>query len=369
MDFQALFLDIPAVTRTYLAGCVLTTACCATGIISPFSLYFSVHMIFAKGQIWRLITNFLYFGSKFGLDFFFHMFFLTRYARSLEQETFAGRKADFAWMLVMGAGIMLLIAPLASLPFLGNSLTFMLVYLWSRRNPFTRISFLGFFNFTAPYLPWVLLGFSMLLENDVKIDLLGILVGHLYYFSRFVYPEMTNNQIELFKTPHFMRDSMCIRNEFERIKQGKDFKALDTNRYAVRGPTKDQLRSLSGANRESVWRSETENAYARMSEEENRIQNLELCKRFGTFLWAKHAEEMSKIDSWIGDQVSGVQESKNNINRKRAYEQSRKKPELEQLEAEWWQLVTRNNETQLAIELAERKVKRLKLTAKKRGLL
>ena len=78
---------------------------------------------------------------------------------------------------------------------------------------------------------------------------------------------------------------------------------------------------------------------------------------------------MSKIDSWIGDQVSGVQESKNNINRKRAYEQSRKKPELEQLEAEWWQLVTRNNETQLAIELAERKVKRLKLTAKKRGLL
>jgi len=205
MDFQALFMDIPMVTRTYLAGCVLTTAACATGIISPFSLYFSVHMIFVKGQVWRLITNFLYFGSKFGLDFFFHMFFLTRYARSLEQETFAGRKADFAWMLMMGAGIMLLIAPLASLPFLGNSLTFMLVYLWSRRNPFTRISFLGFFNFTAPYLPWVLLGFSMLLENDVKIDLLGILVGHLYYFSRFVYPEMTNNQIELFKAPHFMR--------------------------------------------------------------------------------------------------------------------------------------------------------------------
>merc|ERR1719492_424933 len=97
--------------------------------------------------------------------------------------------------------------------------------------------------------------------------------------------------------------------------------------------------------------------------------NLELLKRFGTFSWARHADEMSKVDTWISEQVSNIQEAKDNVNRKRAYEQTIKKPELEQLEAEWWSLVTRNNETQLAIELAERKVKRLKLTAKKRGLL
>jgi len=29
------------------------------------------------------------------------------------------------------------------------------VYVWSRRNPFVQMSFLGLFNFTAPYLPWV----------------------------------------------------------------------------------------------------------------------------------------------------------------------------------------------------------------------
>lgn len=27
--------------------------------------------------------------------------------------------------------------------------------MWSRRNPFVQMSFLGLFNFTAPYLPWV----------------------------------------------------------------------------------------------------------------------------------------------------------------------------------------------------------------------
>jgi Derlin-2/3 len=34
------------------------------------------------------------------------------------------------------------------------------VYVWSRRNTNVTMSFLGLFNFTAPYLPWVILGFG-----------------------------------------------------------------------------------------------------------------------------------------------------------------------------------------------------------------
>jgi Derlin-2/3 len=37
--------------------------------------------------------------------------------------------------------------------FVGNSLAFMTVYIWSRRNRFARMNFLGLFTFTAPYLP------------------------------------------------------------------------------------------------------------------------------------------------------------------------------------------------------------------------
>ncbi len=69
--------------------------------------------------------------------------------------------------------------------FLGSSLTFMMVYIWARRNPFVRMSFLGLFTFTAPYLPWVLLGFSFVLGNDAMVDSLGIAIGHLYYFVSF----------------------------------------------------------------------------------------------------------------------------------------------------------------------------------------
>jgi hypothetical protein len=38
-----------------------------------------------------------------GLDFVFHMFFLVKYAKSLEEESFRGRSADFLWMLLFGA--------------------------------------------------------------------------------------------------------------------------------------------------------------------------------------------------------------------------------------------------------------------------
>jgi len=50
------------------------------------------------------------------------------------------------------------------------------------------MSFLGVFSFNAPYLPWVMLGFSVLLGNPVTIDIIGIFVGHTYYFLEYVYP-------------------------------------------------------------------------------------------------------------------------------------------------------------------------------------
>jgi hypothetical protein len=43
-------------------------------------------------QVWRLFTNFFFFGS-ISLDFFFHMFFLVRYCRMLEEGSFRGRPA------------------------------------------------------------------------------------------------------------------------------------------------------------------------------------------------------------------------------------------------------------------------------------
>eukprot|EP00475_Leptophrys_vorax_P030823 TRINITY_DN4646_c0_g1_i2.p1 TRINITY_DN4646_c0_g1~~TRINITY_DN4646_c0_g1_i2.p1 ORF type:complete len:185 (+),score=5.70 TRINITY_DN4646_c0_g1_i2:194-748(+) len=148
------YKQMPIITRSYLTLSFLTTAGCALEVISPFSVYFNANLIFKKFQLWRLFTNFFFFGS-IGIDFVFHMFFLCRYCKLLEETSFRGRTADFFFMLLFGGILLTLVAPFVNIQFLGSSLTFMMVYVWGRRNPNVQMSFLGLFNFTAPYLPWV----------------------------------------------------------------------------------------------------------------------------------------------------------------------------------------------------------------------
>ena len=181
VDPWSWYTEIPVVSRVYLTASFVTTAACALDLVSPFSLYYNFGLIFHKGQVWRLGTNFFFFGM-FSLDFLFHMYFLVRYCRLLEEGEFRGRTADFVAMLGFGAAAMLLAAPLLSVHFLGSSLAFMMVYVWGRRNEAVRMSFLGLFPFSAPYLPWVLLAFSMLLGNPATTDLVGIAVGHTYFY-------------------------------------------------------------------------------------------------------------------------------------------------------------------------------------------
>jgi hypothetical protein len=192
-SLEQFIASFPPITRTYMAAALLTTAACALDVLSPFSLYFSWVMVYEKGQVrraatrrrhtstqhddqinsalcsirwgtvpqsltgyssvcsvlpvattihcllfqfWRLFTNFFFFGAKFSLEFLFHMFFLVQYCRSLEEGSFRGRTADFFYMILFGATLLLFIAPFAQMVFLGSSLTFMMVYIWARRNPF-----------------------------------------------------------------------------------------------------------------------------------------------------------------------------------------------------------------------------------------
>eukprot|EP00004_Rigifila_ramosa_P018568 TRINITY_DN4637_c0_g1_i1.p1 TRINITY_DN4637_c0_g1~~TRINITY_DN4637_c0_g1_i1.p1 ORF type:complete len:218 (-),score=67.96 TRINITY_DN4637_c0_g1_i1:25-594(-) len=168
--------------------------------VSPYHLYFNLDLIL-KGQYWRLLTNFLFFGH-FGLDFFFHMYFLVQYSRKLEESSYRARPADFVFLLLFGATLLTLAGPFVDLVFLGHSLVFMLVYIWARRNQHVQMSFLNLFQFTAPYLPWVLLLMSVLLGSSPTVDLLGIAVGHVYFYLVDIYPLLSNRH--LLKTPHFL---------------------------------------------------------------------------------------------------------------------------------------------------------------------
>lgn len=186
VDLVSWYMEIPPISRYYLTGAFLTTAACAVDIVSPFSLYFNWELVLG-GQVWRLLTSYLFFGV-FSIDFLFHMYFLVRYSRLLEDGEFRGRTAHYLMMLLFGIACISVVASYLNVHFLGSALTFMMAYVWGRLNESVRMSFLGFLTFNAPYLPWVMLGFSVLIGNSITMDIIGICVGHLYYFLEFVYP-------------------------------------------------------------------------------------------------------------------------------------------------------------------------------------
>ena len=145
---------------------------------------------------------------------------MTRYFRILEEQSFDGRPADYLFMLLFGMSLMLVlhaismsisnpsqvIGAVLHIPFLSASLTFMVIYVWARRNPLVMMNFLGFLNFHAPYMPFVLLSFSFLVSGTVpKSDAIGIGVGHLYWYLVDVYPRENDGQRPL-KTPRFLYD-------------------------------------------------------------------------------------------------------------------------------------------------------------------
>ena len=200
------YRNIPPVTRVYSTIATVTTVACNVGIIAPYTLHFSSTAILS-GQLWRFLTCFLYFG-KFGLEPLIQMYFLVRYCGTLEKEEFGGRKADFIWVLLVAGTLLLSLSFVteyafeSTLPWLGSAVVSMTVYIWSYRNPKARLNWFGF-NFWAPYFPWVLLGFGLLMGNSILDELFGIAVGHICFFLEFVLPRMKG--VTYLRAPKFVK--------------------------------------------------------------------------------------------------------------------------------------------------------------------
>ena len=99
------FTQVPPVTRVYLVSATVLMALCTLEVISPFSLYMNWQLVFAHGQVWRLLTCFLFFGT-FSLHFFWNVYVLIFYCSTLEEHR---RSATFLWMLLC-TGSMLLVS-------------------------------------------------------------------------------------------------------------------------------------------------------------------------------------------------------------------------------------------------------------------
>ena len=206
LPLEQWFFEMPVCTRWWTTATVVTGLLVQCHILTPFQLFYSFRAVFVRSQVclfpssdfpiccfgglliesqyWRLLTTFIYFGPL-SLNLLFHIFFIQRYARMLEES--AVSQAHFTWMLCYAITTLLCLAPLVSVVFLGSILSSTLVYIWSRKHPDVQLSFLGLFVFRAPWLPWVMIGLSVVMHgNWPKDELCGIAVGHGEFLPLFL---------------------------------------------------------------------------------------------------------------------------------------------------------------------------------------
>ncbi|KAK4841261.1 hypothetical protein QYF36_001787 [Acer negundo] len=194
------YKSLPPISKAYGTLCLAVTVAVQLGILDPGLIALEFGQVFFRFQVWRLITNFFFLG-KFSINFGIRLLMIARYGVNLEKGPFGRRTADFLWMMIFG-GLSLL--PLSAIPifesyFLGISLVFMLLYVWSREFPNAQINIYGLVALKAFYLPWAMLALDVLFGSSPVPDFLGIVAGHLYYFLTVLHPLATGKN--LLKTP------------------------------------------------------------------------------------------------------------------------------------------------------------------------
>ncbi|GAB4852682.1 ER-associated protein degradation protein [Ancistrocladus abbreviatus] len=196
--------SLPPISKAYGTTCLLFTAAYQLGLYHPEHIALLFAPVFKNFQIWRLFTNFFFLGG-FSINFGIRLLMIARYGVQLEQGPFDRRTADFLWMIIFGSLSLLVLSAIPMLwsPFLGISLVFMLMYVWSREFPNAQINIYGLFTLKGFYLPWVMLGLDVIFGSPLLPNLLGIVAGHLFYFLTVLHPLAGGKNV--LKTPRWVQ--------------------------------------------------------------------------------------------------------------------------------------------------------------------
>mmetsp|Transcript_4414 Transcript_4414/g.9944 ORF Transcript_4414/g.9944 Transcript_4414/m.9944 type:complete len:233 (+) Transcript_4414:94-792(+) len=201
-SLQAWYYNVPVITKFFFMGTLLSGALLAQRIVSPADVVLDWSQVRDNHQYWRLLTSFFYGGPAFfSIGFAIHLFMVYENCRRYEETPFdtggGGTSADFLWMLAITLAPLLILSYFFHMHVLSEVLVFLLMYTWSRRTPQTVVN-IGPFPVKALYVPFINLGIRLLLGGTLTEPLLGMGVGHLFYFLAQVLPQ---HGIRLVRTP------------------------------------------------------------------------------------------------------------------------------------------------------------------------
>jgi len=144
-----------------------------------------------KFELWRPITALFYYPitPMTGFHYLMNLYFLYSYSVRLETGVFDGRPADYLFMLVFNWLCLVLIGLFIRLPLLMNPMVLAVLYVWCQFNKDQIVQFWFGTQFKAMYLPWVLLAFNMIVGSGGYMEFIGIVVGHIYFYVMYKYPQ------------------------------------------------------------------------------------------------------------------------------------------------------------------------------------
>lgn len=204
-DFGDWYRGIPQVSRYWFTASVVVPLIGKFGLISPLSMILQWEMFAYHFQVWRPLTALVYYPitPQTGFHYLINLYFLYSYSTRLETGIFDGRPADYMFMLIFNWLCLVIVGFMAEIMLLMDPMILSVLYVWCQLNKDQIVQFWFGTQFKAMYLPWVLVAFNMIIRGGGFNELLGILVGHLYFFLMFKYPQDFGGRVYL-STPQIL---------------------------------------------------------------------------------------------------------------------------------------------------------------------
>jgi len=201
--------SIPEFTRYWFTAAVVGPMSARLGLVDIWS------MLLGDGQhtpwqclwnnfhIWRPLTALVAAKPSFG--YLMLLYFLYQYSTRLEEGDFAGKRADMAFMMLTIFSTSIVMGYLLGMLSLFKIPIMAAIYIWCNLNKGVVVPFYFGVRVPAQYLPWVLCIFNMIVNGSGFDDLVGIFVGHVYYFFKFRYAQDFGGP-DLLRTPQWVQN-------------------------------------------------------------------------------------------------------------------------------------------------------------------
>uniref|UniRef100_D3TNC1 Derlin n=1 Tax=Glossina morsitans morsitans TaxID=37546 RepID=D3TNC1_GLOMM len=189
-DVGVWYNQLPRFTRYWLTATIAASLGSRFGILPFHYVYLSRRLVLGEWELWRCLTSLVVYPltSATGFHFLINCYFIVQYSGRLEKDQFNRSPADYLYMQLVISAMAVIGGLIFNVSFLMDILVVAVTYVWCHLNKDVIVTFWFGSRFKAIYLPWILAGLELVFHGSVA-SLIGIFIGHLYYFLKFQYPQ------------------------------------------------------------------------------------------------------------------------------------------------------------------------------------